>query len=197
VALFGSHKGTPADLLVVGLGNPGKEYQQTRHNVGADVVQLLADRHGGQLKLHKERALTDEVKIDSKRVALAFPQTYMNDSGVSVRALLKRYGIEDFSQLIIVHDELDLETGRIQVKLGGGTAGHNGLRSIVSHVKSEDFGRIRIGIGKPNQKGADYVLSKPGKKDFEELAGAIQQAADAVETLARTEDFAAVMNQFN
>lgn len=197
MALFGSHKGTPADLLVVGLGNPGKEYQQTRHNVGADVVQLLADRHGGQLKLHKERALTDEVKIDSKRVALAFPQTYMNDSGVSVRALLKRYGIEDFSQLIIVHDELDLETGRIQVKLGGGTAGHNGLRSIVSHVKSEDFGRIRIGIGKPNQKGADYVLSKPGKKDFEELAGAIQQAADAVETLARTEDFAAVMNQFN
>ena len=105
--------GTPADLLVVGLGNPGDEYARTRHNVGAEVVELLADRHGAKLKKGKERALVDEVRIDGKRVALAIPLTYMNDSGDPVRLLARRYGVEP-EQVVIVHDELDLPVATLQ-----------------------------------------------------------------------------------
>src|SRR5690349_11767207 len=129
--------GTAADLLVVGLGNPGAEYERTRHNVGAEVVELLARRYGGKLKKGRERALVDEVRIDGKRVALAFPQTYMNDSGLSVSPLVRRYGIEDLARLVVVHDELDLPVGVVRVKEGGGLAGHNGLRSIKAHLKSQ------------------------------------------------------------
>src|SRR5689334_1023149 len=130
--------GTPADLLVVGLGNPGDEYKHTRHNVGADVVEMLAARHGGRLKKGKERALVDEVRVDGKRVALAVPLTYMNDSGAAVAALVRRFGV-DAPNLVIVHDELDLPPATFKVKAGGGLAGHNGLRSIKSHLHTEDF----------------------------------------------------------
>src|SRR5690606_16709120 len=108
----GARRGTPADLLVVGLANPGTEYEGTRHNVGAEVVQLLAQRHGGALRRSKERALTDEVRVGERRLALAVPQTYMNLSGESVAPLVRRYGIEDPHRLVIVHDELDLPVGR-------------------------------------------------------------------------------------
>jgi PTH1 family peptidyl-tRNA hydrolase len=190
--------GTPSDLLVVGLGNPGADYAHTRHNAGADTVELLAERHGERLKRSKERALTAEVRIDGKRVALAFPQTYMNDSGVAVAALVRRYGIDEPDKVVVVHDELDLEVGRLKVKEGGGLAGHNGLKSIVAHLKSDAFVRIRIGVGKPRHKdvGADHVLSKPSKKDREELAIVVQEAADAVEMIL-THGVAATMNQFN
>src|SRR3954468_15140307 len=100
-------RGTPADLLVLGLGNPGAEYAHSRHNVGADTVALLADRHGGRLKAGKERALAAEVRIGSHRVALAFPQTYYNDSGLSALALVRRHGIEDLHRLVVIHDEMD------------------------------------------------------------------------------------------
>src|SRR5689334_4812170 len=130
--------GTPADLLVVGLGNPGDEYKRTRHNVGADVVDMLAERHGGRLRKSKERALVDEVRIDGKRVALAIPLTYMNDSGDALRLLARRYGVEP-AQIVVVHDELDLPVASLRVKSGGGLAGHNGLRSIKSHLHSDAF----------------------------------------------------------
>ena len=190
--------GTPSDLLVVGLGNPGAEYANTRHNAGADTVALLASRHGERLKKAKERAFTAEVKIGEKRVALAFPQTYMNDSGVAVAQLVRRYGIEDLEHLVIVHDELDLEVGRLKIKVGGGLAGHNGLKSIVAHLKSDAFVRVRIGVGKPRNKyvGADHVLTKPGKKDREELAVIIEEAADACEMILR-DGPAAAMNVVN
>src|SRR5690554_108542 len=110
--------GTPSDLLVVGLGNPGAQYARTRHNVGAEVVEVLAERHGGRLRKSKELALADEVRIGHHRVALAFPQTYMNNSGDSVRLLVKRYRIDDLSRLVVVHDELDLPTGRLKLKFG-------------------------------------------------------------------------------
>jgi PTH1 family peptidyl-tRNA hydrolase len=189
--------GTPSDLLVVGLGNPGADYAHTRHNAGADTVELLAERHGERLKRSKERALTAEVRIDGKRVALAFPQTYMNESGIAVRALALYHDV-DAAHLVVVHDELDLEVGRLKVKEGGGLAGHNGLKSIVAHLKSVAFVRIRIGVGKPRHKdvGADHVLSKPSKKDREELAIVVQEAADAVEMIL-THGVAATMNQFN
>lgn len=175
------------DLLVVGLGNPGAEYARTRHNVGADTVALLAERHGGRLKagLRNERALSVEVQVGSVRLALAFPQTFYNESGLAVAALLRRHDIDDPHRLVVVHDELDLPPGRLKVKLGGGLAGNKGLKSIVAHVHSEAFVRVRLGVGKPpgRQQGADHVLRRPGKAERGELDVVIAEAADAVEMI--------------
>lgn len=189
--------GTPADLLVVGLGNPGSEYAQTRHNVGVDVIELLARRYGARLKKSKERALTDEIRIGDARVALAVPMTYMNESGEAVGPLVRRYGVEP-GQLLIVHDELDLPVGTLRLKEGGGLAGHNGLRSIKAHLKTEDFLRARIGIGKPNSKeqGADHVLNRFGKRERAEIDAAVEAAADAVEYVAR-DGIDVAMNRYN
>ena len=186
------------DLLVVGLGNPGAEYAHTRHNVGFDVVELLASRHGGRLKKGKERALVDEVRIGGRRVALAEPQTYMNDSGASVVRLVRRYDIDDLRRLVVVQDELDLPTGRMKVKLGGGLAGHNGLRSIRAHLHSDDYVRVRIGVGKPPSKeqGADHVLKRPGKATRAVLDAMIERAADAVEVIL-VEGVEVAMDRFN
>jgi PTH1 family peptidyl-tRNA hydrolase len=189
--------GTPADLLVVGLGNPGEEFARTRHNVGAEVIELLADRHGAKLKKGKERALVDEVRVHGKRVALAIPLTYMNDSGESVRLLVRRYGVEP-DQVVIVHDELDLPVATLRVKAGGGLAGHNGLRSIKSHLHSDEFLRVRIGVDKPESKerGADHVLNRFGKRERAEVDVTIAQAADAVEMIA-SDGVDEAMNTFN
>jgi PTH1 family peptidyl-tRNA hydrolase len=204
MALFGrggaaaERRGTPADLLVVGLGNPGAEYEGSRHNVGAEAVELLAHRHGGALKRSKERALVAEVRIDGKRVTLAFPQTFMNLSGESVAMLVKRHGITDPEDIVIVQDELDLPLGRVKVKRGGGLAGHNGLRSITSHLHSDAFVRVRIGVGKPSTKdqGADHVLKRVTRRDRVELDIAVQEAADAVE-LILADGIDAAMNRVN
>ena len=179
-------RGTPADLLVVGLGNPGKEYRRSRHNVGAEVVERLASQNGATLKSGKERALVAEVRIGDSRVALAFPTTYMNLSGESVTKLVRRYGIEDASRIVIVQDELDLPPGTVRVKLGGGLAGHNGLRSISQHLKTNEYLRVRIGIGKPpsKERGADHVLSRLGKHERELLDESIVVAQEAVELIA-------------
>jgi PTH1 family peptidyl-tRNA hydrolase len=194
----GPRRGTPADLLVVGLGNPGKEYAGTRHNVGFDVIDLLARRHQGRLKSGKERALVDEVRIGPKRVALAEPMTYMNLSGESVAPLVRRFGIEDPSSLLIVHDELDLPTGTVRVKVGGGLAGHNGLRSIKAHIHTDEFLRIRIGVGKPASKeqGADHVLKRVSGSDRQLLDIAVELAADAVESIL-SRGVEAAMNEVN
>lgn len=175
--------GTPSDLLVVGLGNPGREYAGTRHNVGFDVVEALASRHGGRLRAGKERALVDEVRIGGRRVALAEPTTFMNLSGESVVQLVRRYGIDDGHALVIVHDELDLPPGEVRLKFGGGLAGHNGLRSIKQHLHTDEFTRLRIGVGRPpsKERGADHVLTKVGRVDRDALAVAVEHAADAVE----------------
>ena len=193
-----ARRGTPADLLAVGLANPGAEYAGTRHNVGAEVIELLAERHGAKLKKGKERSLADEVTVGGRRLALAVPQTYMNLSGEAVAPLVRRYGIVDPHHLVIVHDELDLPVGRIKVKVGGGLAGNNGLKSVKAHLHTDDFVRIRIGIGKPpgRAEGADHVLKKPGKADRSELDIAVVEAADAVELLL-AEGEAAAMNRFN
>jgi peptidyl-tRNA hydrolase, PTH1 family len=189
--------GTPADLLVVGLGNPGDEYARTRHNVGAEVVELLAARHGAKLKKGKERARADQVRVGGKLIALAIPLTYMNDSGESVGKLARRYGVEP-EQVVIVHDELDLPVAALKIKSGGGLAGHNGLRSIKSHLHSDAFQRVRIGVGKPvtKERGADHVLNRFGKRERAEIDVTLEQAADAVETIA-TDGVATAMNRFN
>ena len=188
-----------ADVLVVGLGNPGEEYARSRHNLGAEVVAELARRHGEKLKLSKkERALTAEVTIGGRRVALAFPQTYMNDSGQSVQLLRRRYDIEDPADIVIVHDELDLAVGRMKVKEGGGLAGHNGLRSLKQHLHTDAFLRVRIGVGKPPSKehGADHVLRRVTKAERTELDIKVQEGADAVELIV-TDGVAAAMTKYN
>jgi len=191
-------RGTPADLLVVGLGNPGNQYEGTRHNIGVEVVHELVERYGGKLKTSREAAHTDELRVGKHRVAVAFPQTFMNRSGESVRLLIRRYGIEDMERLVVVHDELDLEPGRFKVKVGGGLAGHNGLKSIRDHVHSTDFVRLRIGVGKApgRMQGADWVLKRPGKEDRQLLDEIVETAADAAEMLL-VEPAVAVMNRFN
>lgn len=193
-----SKSGTPPDLVIVGLGNPGSKYNRTRHNVGAEVIELLATRHGDRLRKTKELALVAEVRIAGKRVVLAFPQTFMNESGQSVGRLVRRHNLDDFASLLVVHDELDLPVGRLKVKLGGGLAGHNGLRSIRSHIHTTDFGRIRIGVGKPPapERGADHVLKPPSKADREELDVVCHEATDAVEMILR-EGYEAAMTRYN
>jgi len=181
------------------LGNPGAEYSGTRHNVGAEVIMRLAARHREKLRsLKRERSLVAETSVGGRRLALAFPQTFMNDSGVAVAPLVRRFGIEDLADLVVVHDELDLPVGRIQVKAGGGLAGHNGLKSIKAHLHDDAFTRIRIGIGKPpgRQQGIDHVLRPPGKADRSGLDVAIEEAADAVEMIL-AEGVVAAQNRFN
>jgi PTH1 family peptidyl-tRNA hydrolase len=186
------------DALVVGLGNPGKEYAHTRHNVGAEAVTVLLERAGEKFRAGRDRALVADARLGGKRVLLAFPTTYMNESGQAVGALMRRHKLADPAQLIIVHDELDLSPGVVRVKVGGGLAGNNGLRSITQHLKTQDFVRVRIGIGKPpsKERGADHVLSRLPKAERELLDGAVARAADAVEVLL-AEGPDAAMRQFN
>lgn len=176
------------DLLVIGLGNPGERYSNTRHNVGVDTLALLAQRCGERLRADRQSSsMTAELRLGTVRAVGAFPTTWMNESGRSVAALVRRYEIDDWSKLVVIHDELDLEPGRVKVKLGGGLAGHNGLRSITQHLGTQDYARVRIGVGRPPggaQRGADWVLSKIPKAARVELDVACRRAADAVECIA-------------
>ena len=181
-------RGTPVDLLVVGLANPGVEYQGTRHNVGGDAVRVLAERSQARLKVEpRQRAELCEITVGNARVGLAVPTTYMNESGDALPSLLERTGVEELSHLLVVHDELDLEPGRLQLKVGGGNAGHNGLRSIASTLGSGDFLRLRIGVGKPpsKQAGANWVLSRARGDDAAALDVALEKAADGIALLAQ------------
>ncbi len=195
-------KGTPFDWLVVGLGNPGKEYARTRHNVGEECVQELAERHNAPLKAGRDNSLVGEARfgtgLDAERVVLAFPLTFMNESGRAVSALVRRYRIESPEQIIIVQDELDLEPGALKVKAGGGLAGHNGLRSITQHLKTQDYLRIRIGVGKPPNKnrGASHVLTRVPARQRELLDVKVAEAADAVEMII-ADGVDEAMNRFN
>ncbi|GJM38049.1 MAG: peptidyl-tRNA hydrolase [Acidimicrobiales bacterium] len=194
------HRGTPADLLVVGLGNPGEDYAQTRHNAGVWVIEELVRRHGGKLTRGKrDHAASDQLRVGGHRLAVAVPSTYMNESGRAVAPLVRRFGIEDLSRLVIVHDELDLPVGRLKVKFGGGLAGNNGLKSVRAHLRSDEFSRIRIGVGKPlpdTMKGADYLLRRPARSERPELDRMVGVAADAIEYLVGS-DIEATMNRFN
>jgi PTH1 family peptidyl-tRNA hydrolase len=187
---------------VVGLGNPGAEFEGTRHNVGADVVTLLAGRHGGRLRSEKGlNAQSCVVRIGDRPVLLAIPSTYVNESGLAVTKLVRRAGITPETladRLVVVHDELDLPPGRVKIKAGGGSAGHNGLKSIDSHLRTNDYLRVRIGIGKPpgRQPGADFVLKRPAAAERELLAVAVAEAADAVEALL-AEGVESAMNRVN
>ena len=193
--------GPRVELVAVGLGNPGQEFAGSRHNYGAEAVRLVARRHGASLRPEKgTNAETAIVRAGGKGLLVAVPQTYMNDSGLAVRALWRRYLGPSASpeQLVVVHDELDLAPGDVRVKMGGGTAGHNGLRSVQAHLHTSEFARVRIGVGKPSSRGSgvDHVLRRPSKRDREALEVATELAADAVEAIF-TGGMAAAMNRFN
>jgi len=194
-------RGSRADLLVVGLGNPGDEYAGTRHNAGRWTAEELMRRHGGRpRRARRLHALTGELRLSGRLMAVAVPVTYMNDSGRAVRPLLRRYGIDDVARLVVVHDELDLPAGRLKVRRGGGLAGHKGLKSIRASLGSDEFTRVRIGIGRPGAGRGDrvvkHVLGRPGRAERVLLDSAVARAADAVECLCE-HGLATAMNRFN
>jgi peptidyl-tRNA hydrolase, PTH1 family len=172
------------DLLVVGLGNPGREYARDRHNVGWMVVDELGQRHGASFRAKFNGRLA-EIRVSAARLGLLKPETFMNESGRSVLAA-RAYFKVPIAEIVVVHDEIDLETGRLQLRAGGGLAGHNGLRSIAQQLGSQEFLRLRVGVGRPARGDprpvADYVLSPFAPED--DRAEIVVRAADAIELLA-------------
>jgi len=183
--------------LVVGLGNPGARYRETRHNLGFQVADELARRHGIELGLKRFKALYGKGSIAHTSVLLSKPQTYMNRSGQSVGVMAGWHKI-DPEDVIVIHDELDLELARIKVKIGGGHGGHNGIRDTRTALGSPEFVRVRIGIGRPDGPidPADWVLQKFRPEEKEPARSAVDRAADAVETIL-AEGVTAAMNRYN
>jgi peptidyl-tRNA hydrolase, PTH1 family len=179
-------RGSKPAFLIVGLGNPGPAYARTRHNAGAELVEKLAAHLGAEFKRGRAQARTAETTLEDHNVVLAIPTTYVNDSGRAVARLARKESVKP-EHIVIVHDELDLAPGVVRLKAGGGTAGHNGLRSIEASLRSRDFLRLRIGVGKPPSKeeGADHVLSKLTPQDRELIEGAIDRGIEALHVLAR------------
>ena len=172
-------------LLVVGLGNPGPQYAKTRHNVGFMVADLLAGRMGAAFKVHKKSGAEIVTgRLGHKPIVLAKPRTYMNESGRQVGPLAKFYSVSP-ADLIVIHDELDIDFGQIRLKLGGGEGGHNGLRSVVNGLGTKDFQRVRIGIGRPpgRKDPAAFVLENFSAAERPEVPTLCEMAADACELL--------------
>ena len=172
-------------LLVVGLGNPGPNYAKTRHNLGFVVADLLAGRIGSNFKVHKRSgAEIITGRLGGRSVVLAKPRCYMNESGRQVAPLAKFYSMPP-ADIVVIHDELDIEFGRIRLKFGGGVAGHNGLRSVAAALGSTDFQRVRIGIGRPpgRKDRASFVLENFTAAERPEIPTICEQAADATEML--------------
>lgn len=185
--LFGSAKlrkksaaGLNADYYIVGLGNPGGKYAHTRHNAGFDVIDILSQRHGLPVRMHMYSARLGKGDIASKRVVLAMPQTYMNNSGESVKEMSKALGIKA-SQLIFVYDDIDLKTGTVRIKARGSAGTHNGMKSVIFHLQTEEFARIRVGIGRPEGDIIDHVLGE--YTDKQAAFDTLVKAADAVEAI--------------
>ncbi|WP_432487084.1 aminoacyl-tRNA hydrolase [Kineococcus sp. SYSU DK018] len=190
--------------LVVGLGNPGAEYERTRHNVGQAVLAELASRASGSFKRHRSGARVAEVRLGTgpggapgPRAVLAAPTSYMNLSGGPVAGLAKYYDV-DLDRLVVVHDELDVPFGSVRLKRGGGEGGHNGLRSISQSLRGKDYARVRVGIGRPpgRQDPADFVLKEFSSTERKELPFLLLDAADAVEALL-TEGLEAAQQRFH
>jgi peptidyl-tRNA hydrolase, PTH1 family len=191
-----AERASSLDLLVAGLGNPGRGYERTRHNLGWLVADELARRHGGSFRSKFSGQLA-ELRADDRRVALLKPETYMNESGRSISAAARFFKVEP-EALLVVHDDVDLEPGRLQARSGGGLAGHNGLRSIASALGTNGFLRLRIGVGRPGRGDrrsvSDYVLSN--FEPDEDVDALVQRSADAVETIVR-EGLEAAQARFN
>lgn len=186
-------------FLIVGLGNPGPDYSANRHNVGQMALSVLADRHGAKFKAHKSNAQVAEARLGfgGPKILLAKSNGYMNTSGGPVSSLLKFFDVP-LSNLIVLHDELDIDAETIRVKQGGGHAGHNGLRDIIAACGSNEFARVRIGIGRPpgQMQTADFVLKDFSSAERKELPVTLELAADAAE-LVVLEGVLAAQQRFN
>ncbi len=184
--------------LIAGLGNPGKEYTGTRHNMGYSVITELAKRHDINASEQRMKTLYGKGRIGSERVILAEPLTYMNLSGESVCSMCEYFKVDPFSELIVIYDDISLAPGQIRVRPGGSAGGHNGMKSIIKMLGGEQFMRIRVGIGE-KPKGwdlADYVLGRPSAEEQVLLADAFVRAADAVEMII-SRGVEAAMNVYN
>ena len=184
--------------IIAGLGNPSSEYEKTRHNVGFEVIRILADRFDIATDYIKHKAICGKGIIEGNKVMLAMPQTYMNKSGESLRALTDYYKIDVNSELIVVYDDINLDPGRIRIRGGGSSGGHNGMKNIISHLGTDEFIRVRVGVGaKP--KGydlADYVLGHFSKDEQELMDEAFIKAANAVISVMN-DGIDAAMSKFN
>jgi len=184
-------------ILIVGLGNPGKEYENTRHNLGFKVIEELATRLGIPSFKSKFQAFVADAKIDEHKIILMQPQTFMNNSGASVRQIMDWYRIKP-ENIILIYDDVDLEVGDLRIREKGGAGGHHGIESVIGHIKSTQFIRMRIGIGRDNynQDVSDYVLANIPEDQRELLTQAVIVAADAIETIVR-QDLTVAMNKYN
>jgi len=184
--------------LIVGLGNPGIEYQFTPHNIGFLVVDRIASERGVEIRNRQCRALTARIQVGDEPVLLAKPETYMNLSGLSVRELVAEYDLKPEADLVVVQDELDFPLGTLRIQTRRSSAGHNGIESIIGALGTQDFLRIRMGVA-PERKvtdGQSYLLSPFRKSDLTAVDGMIETAVDAVKSIL-TEGVAAAMNRFN
>lgn len=186
------------DLLLVGLGNPGAEYDGTRHNAGFFVVDKFADKYGVTLSKNKFNALFSDVTINDKRILVAKPQTYMNNSGEAVSAIMKFYKIPT-ENLVVVSDDISLAPGKMRIRAKGSAGGQNGLKNIIAHLSSDEFTRIKIGIGDRSDRSRDlanWVLSKMGEEDRKAFETAADNAVKAIETIIKS-GIDTAMNRYN
>ena len=187
----------PDPFLVVGLGNPGAKYERNRHNVGFQILDILADRHRLSFTGAKQRALVADGRIAGERVMLAKPTTYMNESGETVGPLVRYFNIP-LDQLLVVYDDLDLPLGILRLRPGGGAGGHRGMASVIKHLSTQDFPRLRVGIDRPpgRMPPRAYVLQNFDDTEEEEMAITRREAADAIELWLQY-DIDTVMNRIN
>lgn len=184
--------------IIAGLGNPTKKYEKTRHNVGFDTIDILAHQLNIKMSHTFFRAKIGKGSIGSEKVILVKPQTYMNSSGESLRPLVKFYKLDPTKKLLVIYDDIDLDEGKIRIRAKGSAGGHNGMKSIIENLKTEDFARIRIGIGHrpPEMNLVDYVLGHFSKEDRKKVEGAMENAAKAVYTIIN-EGVEKAQNDFN
>ncbi|MBQ8803032.1 MAG: aminoacyl-tRNA hydrolase [Tyzzerella sp.] len=184
--------------IIVGLGNPAKEYEGTRHNVGFDVIDAIADKYNISVTERKHRAFCGKGLVAGQRVILVKPQTYMNLSGESVRSVLDFYKVDEETELIVIFDDVSLDVGQLRIRKKGSAGGHNGIKNIIQHLGHNVFQRIKVGVGeKPKEYDlADYVLGHFSKEDKERMADGYKRAVEAVEMLVMG-DIDGAMNEFN
>ena len=183
--------------LVVGLGNPGKQYEKTKHNIGFMVIDAIADSVPHTPWREEQRAEVCSITVDGEKVLLVKPMTFMNESGRAVGPLMTYFGVY-LEELVVIADDLDMDLGKLRLRQKGSAGGHNGLKSIISHIGTQEFNRIKIGIGRPNGKTVvNHVLSTFGKEDEMTIADSVARAADAADDFVIGNDFLKTMNRFN
>ena len=181
--------------IIVGLGNPGDKYEKTRHNVGFNVIDLLAKEYSIDVSKLKHKALIGEGRVGTEKVILVKPMTYMNLSGESLRAIMDFYKLSN-EDVLVLYDDISLEVGRIRIREKGSAGGHNGIKSIIAHLGSDIFSRIKIGVGQPKSDLVNHVLGKFSKEEREVLEETLKAVVDSVEVIIKT-DTKEAMNRFN